>query len=58
MLCWIIFGIPVYANTAVAVAIVSAAICVYAQQPVRNPPAAAPAAARDSESAQPLVRTA
>ncbi|XP_043228826.1 UDP-galactose transporter senju-like isoform X2 [Amphibalanus amphitrite] len=60
VLCWMIFGIPVYANTAVAIAIVSAAICVYAQQPVRNPPPAAGAAQKegDSESGQPLLRNA
>ncbi|XP_037072885.1 UDP-galactose transporter senju-like [Pollicipes pollicipes] len=56
VLCWLIFGIPVYLNTVVAIAVVSVAICVYSQQPVRNPPATAVHTAPNPEQAQSLVQ--
>lgn len=36
VLCYLIFGIPVYANTVLAIGVVSFAIFVYAQNPVSN----------------------
>lgn len=36
ILCWIIFGIPVYLNTALAITIVTAAIFLYSKEPVNN----------------------
>jgi hypothetical protein len=36
ILCWLLFGIPVYINTVVAVAIVSYAVILYSQNPVVN----------------------
>ncbi|XP_011500395.1 PREDICTED: CMP-sialic acid transporter 1 [Ceratosolen solmsi marchali] len=34
--CWILFGIPIYLNTALAIAIVSFAVILYSQNPVQN----------------------
>lgn len=36
VLCYLLFGIPVYLNTILAIAIVSAAIYLYSQSPVNN----------------------
>lgn len=36
ILCYLLFGIPVYLNTILAIAIVSAAIYLYSQSPVNN----------------------
>ena len=36
VLCWMIFGIPIYMNTAIAIAIVTLAIYLYSLQPVVN----------------------
>ncbi|XP_012281061.1 UDP-galactose transporter senju [Orussus abietinus] len=36
VLCWIIFGIPLDANTIIAIAIVSYSIVLYSQSPVQN----------------------
>ncbi|PNF19158.1 hypothetical protein B7P43_G09808 [Cryptotermes secundus] len=36
ILCWILFGIPVYINTFVAISIVSYAVILYSQNPVVN----------------------
>ncbi|XP_001604828.1 UDP-galactose transporter senju [Nasonia vitripennis] len=36
ILCWIFFGIPIYFNTALAIAIVSYAVILYSQNPVQN----------------------
>lgn len=36
VLCYLLFGIPVYMNTVLAIAIVSAAIYLYSQSPVNN----------------------
>jgi len=37
VLCWIIFGIPIYQNTIVAIFIVTLAILLYSKEPVQNP---------------------
>ena len=37
-LCWVFFGIPIYINTALAIAIVSLAVVLYARNPVQNKP--------------------
>lgn len=34
--CWIIFGIPIYLNTVIAISIVSYAVILYSQNPVVN----------------------
>jgi hypothetical protein len=36
ILCWLLFGIPVYINTVVAISIVSYAVLLYSQNPVVN----------------------
>jgi UDP-sugar transporter A1/2/3 len=36
VLCWILFGIPVHPNTALSIAIVSAAVWLYSKEPVQN----------------------
>lgn len=36
VLCWMFFGIPIYLNTAIAIAIVSYAVILYSQNPVQN----------------------
>lgn len=55
LLCWAIFGIPVHANTVLAIGIVSVAVWTYSQQPVHNPPPPPPPAA-DPEAAEPLIQ--
>lgn len=37
VLCWIIFGIPIYQNTIIAIVIVTIAILLYSKEPVHNP---------------------
>ncbi|CAG2053570.1 unnamed protein product [Timema podura] len=36
VLCWLLFGIPIYANTMIAISIVSYAVILYSQNPVVN----------------------
>lgn len=36
ILCWLLFGIPVYINTVLAISIVSYAVILYSQNPVVN----------------------
>lgn len=36
ILCWLLFGIPVYMNTVLAISIVSYAVVIYSQNPVVN----------------------
>nr|CAD7255861.1 unnamed protein product [Timema shepardi] len=36
VLCWLLFGIPIYANTVIAISIVSYAVILYSQNPVVN----------------------
>ncbi|XP_047002356.1 UDP-galactose transporter senju [Schistocerca americana] len=36
VLCWLIFGIPIYVNTVIAISIVSYAVILYSQNPVVN----------------------
>lgn len=36
ILCWMIFGIPIYINTVLAIAMVSYAVILYSQNPVQN----------------------
>jgi hypothetical protein len=36
ILCWLLFGIPIYINTLLAISIVSYAVIVYSQNPVVN----------------------
>ncbi|XP_057328805.1 UDP-galactose transporter senju [Microplitis mediator] len=36
ILCWMIFGIPIYMNTILAIAMVSYAVIIYSQNPVQN----------------------
>lgn len=36
VLCWIIFDIPIYLHTAIAIAVVSYAVILYSQNPVQN----------------------
>lgn len=36
ILCWILFGIPIYINTIVAITMVSYAVILYSQNPVQN----------------------
>lgn len=37
VLCWLIFGIPIYANTMSAILIVTFSIFLYSKEPVQNP---------------------
>jgi drug/metabolite transporter (DMT)-like permease len=36
ILCWFLFGIPIYINTVLAISIVSYAVVIYSQNPVVN----------------------
>lgn len=36
LLCWVLFGIPIYINTFLAISIVSYAVLLYSQNPVVN----------------------
>lgn len=36
ILCWILFNIPIYLNTVIAIAIVSFSVILYSQNPVQN----------------------
>ncbi|XP_063241485.1 UDP-galactose transporter senju [Bacillus rossius redtenbacheri] len=40
ILCWLLFGIPIFVNTVVAISIVSYAVVLYSQNPVVNQPKA------------------
>lgn len=50
VLCYLLFGIPVYMNTVLAIGIVSLAIYLYSQSPVNNTGAGGPSAAEARKS--------
>ncbi|XP_011315540.1 CMP-sialic acid transporter 1-like [Fopius arisanus] len=54
VLCWLLFGIPIYLNTGLAIGMVSYAVILYAQNPVQNSPKSV-TSEEEGERAEPLI---
>ncbi|XP_015126719.1 UDP-galactose transporter senju [Diachasma alloeum] len=55
ILCWILFGIPIYLNTVLAIGMVSYAVILYSQNPVQNSSREGIRGEEEDERTEPLI---